>query len=132
MQSCSYHISPRDSPGNSWWGCAARFSKSWPYFRPKNIIFHTLPFSDLEVITKRNITCLHKTEIMSSLVRLKLQQKKAISNFMLHFLSYSFELKRRTRWYTTVVPLLTVPDSRPKWAKSIPVSRQKRRKNPTL
>ena len=35
--------SPRggDIPGNSWWGCAARFSKSWPYFRPKNIIFHT-------------------------------------------------------------------------------------------
>ena len=21
--------------------CAARFSKSWPYFRPKNVIFHT-------------------------------------------------------------------------------------------
>ena len=27
--------------GNSWWGYAARFSKSWPYFRPKNVIFHT-------------------------------------------------------------------------------------------
>ena len=26
----------------SWWGCAARLSKSWPYFRPKNVIFHTL------------------------------------------------------------------------------------------
>ena len=23
------------TPGNSWWGCAARFSKSWPDFRPK-------------------------------------------------------------------------------------------------
>ena len=34
------------------------------------------PFSDPEVVTKRNITCLHKTEIMSSLVRLKLQQQK--------------------------------------------------------
>ena len=22
-------------------GYAARFSKSWPYFRPKNVIFHT-------------------------------------------------------------------------------------------
>ena len=30
------------TPGNSWWGCAARFSKSWNYFRPKNVIFHTL------------------------------------------------------------------------------------------
>ena len=28
--------------GNTWWGCAARFSKSWPYFRPKHVIFHTL------------------------------------------------------------------------------------------
>ena len=27
--------------GNSWWGCAAQFSESWPYFRPKNLIFHT-------------------------------------------------------------------------------------------
>ena len=27
---------------NSWWKCAATwFSKSWPSFRPKNIIFHT-------------------------------------------------------------------------------------------
>ena len=25
----------------SWWGCAARVSKSWPYFRPKNVILHT-------------------------------------------------------------------------------------------
>ena len=33
---------PRGStPGNSWWGCAARFFKSWPDFRPKNIIIHT-------------------------------------------------------------------------------------------
>ena len=27
--------------GNSWWGCGARFSESWPYCRPKNVIFHT-------------------------------------------------------------------------------------------
>ena len=33
-------IAPRGGE-NSWWGCAARFSKSWPYFRPKNVIFHT-------------------------------------------------------------------------------------------
>ena len=30
------------TPKNSWWKCAATwFSKSWAYFRPKNIIFHT-------------------------------------------------------------------------------------------
>ena len=27
--------------GNLWWGCAARLSKSWSYFRPKKVIFHT-------------------------------------------------------------------------------------------
>ena len=31
----------KGTPGNSWWGCATQFSKSWPYFRPKNEIFHT-------------------------------------------------------------------------------------------
>ena len=29
------------TPGNSWWGCAAWFSKSWPDSRPKNVIFRT-------------------------------------------------------------------------------------------
>ena len=30
------------TPKNSWWKCAANWlSKSWTYFRPKNIIFHT-------------------------------------------------------------------------------------------
>ena len=41
------------------------------------------PFSDLEVVTKLNITCLHKTKIMPSLLRLKSQQRdllKSISN----------------------------------------------------
>ena len=54
------------------------------------------PFSDLEVVTKRNITCLHKTEIMSSLERLKRQQKyflKSISNshITLSFPSFRIE-----------------------------------------
>jgi len=29
------------SPTNSSWGCAAPFFKSWPDFRPKNVIFYT-------------------------------------------------------------------------------------------
>ena len=33
-------FSRRGTSGNSWWGCAAQFSKSWPYFRRKNVIFH--------------------------------------------------------------------------------------------
>ena len=36
-------------------------------FRQKKIHFPH-PFSDLEVVTKSNITCLHKTEVMSSLL----------------------------------------------------------------
>ena len=32
---------PGVAPKNSWWGCAARFSKLWPYFTAKNVIFHT-------------------------------------------------------------------------------------------
>ena len=29
------------TPGNSWWGCAAQFSKYCPDFRPKSVIFNT-------------------------------------------------------------------------------------------
>ena len=34
---------PGDTFGNSWWGCAVavRLSNLTPYFRPKNVIFHT-------------------------------------------------------------------------------------------
>ena len=34
---------PGGTPGNDWWGCAALFSKSLPYFRPKNFIFPSSP-----------------------------------------------------------------------------------------
>ena len=33
--------------------------------------------------------------------------------------------------YTLLIPSKTIPDSRPKWAKSIPVFRQKQHKHPT-
>ena len=39
---CHHHNPPGGgTPGNSWWGCAAWFPKSWPYFRPRNVIFQT-------------------------------------------------------------------------------------------
>ena len=41
-------------------------------------------------------------------------------------------MKRQIRSYTPVVPLKTIPGSRPKWAKSIPAFRPKRRRNHTL
>ena len=31
-------IIPGDTPGNSWWGCAARFSKSCPDFTAENVL----------------------------------------------------------------------------------------------
>ena len=63
-------VFPGGTPRNSRWGYAARFSKSWSSFRPKNVIFHT-----------RFQTCLW--EIMSSLLRLNANKQdflKSISN----------------------------------------------------
>ena len=36
-----YKVIPGSTSRNSWLGCAALFSKSWPYFRPKSVIFLT-------------------------------------------------------------------------------------------
>ena len=47
------------------------------------------------------------------------------------FLSYSFGIETINTFINSLVPSKTIPDSRPKWAKSIPVLRPKRRKNPT-
>ena len=72
------------TPWKSWWGYAARSSKSGHYFRPKNVIFvtrfQTWPLKSIPVFRpgvshKTQHTCLHRTEIMSSLVRLECQQK---------------------------------------------------------
>ena len=78
-------IVPGGTPGNSCWWCAARFSKSWSYFRPKNVIFHTCfqtwPLKSLPVFRpgggdKRQQ---HKAEIMPSLLRLIIKRNKEIS-----------------------------------------------------
>ena len=60
--------------------------------------------------------------------------KKKWRHFEFAYFSFfltHLELKRKLRSYTSVVPSKTIPDSRPKWAKCIPVFRPKRRKNPT-
>ena len=63
-------------------GCAAQLFESWPNFRPQNVILPH-PFSELEVVTKRNIRVyIERNYIMSSLLRLERQQKD-------FFLSYS-------------------------------------------
>ena len=47
------------------------------------------------------------------------------------FLAYSFGIDTINTFVHSVVPSKTIPDSRPIWAKCIPVFRPKRRKNPT-
>ena len=61
---------------------------------------------------------------------------KKILQIHFEFAYFSFfltnlQLKRWIRSYTPVIPSKTISDSRPKWAKCIPVFRPKRRKNPT-
>ena len=67
-------------------GCAARFSKSWPYFRPKNVIFpirfQIWPLKSIPVFRP-----------LSSLLRLGHKQKISSNAFRVClslFLSYSF------------------------------------------
>ena len=97
----------------------------------RSTLFHTNlkchfphPFSDLEEITKRNMFT--KTEIISSLLRLKRRQKDFLK-FILNshtscgVISYSSGTIRQICSYATVVP-----------SKTIPVFRPKRRKNHTL
>ena len=74
------------TPRNIWWGCAARFSKSWPYFRPKNVIFpirfQIWPLKSIPVFRP-----------LSSLLRLGHKQKISSNAFRVClslFLSYSF------------------------------------------
>ena len=83
------------TPGNSWWGCAARFSKSWPYFRPKHAISHacfqTRPLKSIPVFRPGLYT-----EIMLSLLRLERKQKISSNPFQIRillFLSYSFGIE---------------------------------------
>ena len=72
-------------------------------------------------------------EIMLSLLRLERKQK--IIQFQIRiflFLSNSFGIETINTFTHSLVPSKTIPDSRPKWARSIPVSRPINvAKNPT-
>jgi len=100
------------NPVNSWWGweCATRFSKSWPYFRPKNVIFHT-----------RFQTCLlGRNYVIIPYIRA--QTKKFFKLIFLElkrtFIHSRRYLENHTRFQT-------------KMGKCIPVFWAKRRANPT-
>ena len=71
---------------------------------------------------------------MLSLLRLERKQKNYSNPFRIRiflFLSYSFGIETINTFILSCSSPKTIPDSRPKWAKFIPVFRQKRRKNPT-
>ena len=77
------------TPGNSWWRCATKFSKSWSYFRWKNVIFHTRPLKSIPVFRPGLWA-----EIMLSLLRLERKQTSnpfQICIFL--FLYYSFGIE---------------------------------------
>ena len=80
-------IAPRggSTTGNSWWGCAAQFSKSWPYFRPKSVIFHT---RFLTWPLGRNYVIISKLERKQKI--LQIHYELAYFSF---FLSYSFAIE---------------------------------------
>ena len=77
------------------------------------------PFSDLEEVIKRNITCLHKTAVIIAEIR---TSTKRFLKIHLEFAYYTcllihLDLKLRTRSCKTVVPS-TTPVFRPKWLKN--------------
>ena len=127
MKTNNTHTGGRGSSGNSWWWCGTRFSKSWPYFRPKNVILHTR-FQTWPLGRNYVIITLNANQNI-----FQIHFEFAHLSF-LSFFSIYLELKRLKRWirsYTHIVPSKTIPDSRPKWAKCIFLFKPKRRKNPT-
>ena len=101
-------------PGNSWWGCAARFSKSTPYFRPKNVNNHTR----FQAWPLRNYVIISSIKTGTIKRCIKIHFEVAYFSFFLTHL----ELKRWIRPYPPVVPSKIIPDSRPNWANSVPKS----------
>ena len=76
-------------------GVPARFSKSRPDFRPKNVIFHTRfqtrPLKSIPVFRPGL-----QVEIMLSLLRLERKQNNSSNSFLIRiffFLSYSFGIQ---------------------------------------
>ena len=70
--------------------CGKRYAVRINYhFRPKKMLC-SAPVFRLEIVTKRKINCLHKTEIMSSLLRLKPQQKYFFKSVSYWHITVSF------------------------------------------
>ena len=116
-------------------GVAACFLKSSPNFRPKNVIFHTRfqtrPLKSMSVFRPGLLIGTNYVIITWPLERKQkiIQMHFEFACFL--FLSYSFGNETLNTFTHSVVPSKTIPDSRPKTAKCIPIFRPKRRKNAT-
>ena len=96
------------------------FSYSWPYFRPKYLIFYTRFQLRPTKSTPRSRAGLE--EILLSSLRFRAQTKRFLK-IHLEFAYYLFflihlELKWQLRSYTPVGPSKIITDSRPKWGNS--------------
>ena len=119
-----------DTLGNSWRGMCQPAPQILTLFQTKkvSVIFHTCfqtwPLKSVPILRHGLY------EIMSSLLRLEQQQKKiSYNSFRIHiqsvflFLSYLFGIETiNTFVKAPVVPLKSITDCRPKWAKSVPQS----------
>ena len=107
------------TPGNSWRGCA------WPYFRPKNDIFHTCfqtrPLKSIPVFRPDLLA-----EIMSSLLRLERKQKISSNAFRIRLFPlcyYSFGIEMINTFIHSRSSLENYTRCHTKMEKSIPVFR---------
>ena len=127
------------TPGNACWGCAARFSISWPYFRQKNVIFRTRfqtwPLKSIPVFRsggdhKTQHKHWHETVTMSS------SATKTFLKIHFEFAYYTFFLIQLEFWNDEHIDtppqflrkLYPIPDQ--KWAKCIPVFQTKTEQKP--
>ena len=112
-----------NSPGNFFVGVCCLVLQTLFLFQTKKCKLPH-PFSDLEVVTK-HYSHVHKDKSCHFLPRLACQQKDFLKiHFKFAYYSFSF-IHFGVHSYTTVVPLKTLPDSTPKWTKSIHVFRPK-------
>ena len=103
---------PGGAPRNFWWVVTPGSQKNLAPFQTKKCHFHTR----FQIWRRsQNATYMFTwTEIITSLLRLECQQIRILWVYFLLIWNQS----------------KTIPDSRPKWAKSIPVFKPKRRKKP--
>ena len=116
------HVSPGVTPGNSSpVGIYRPVPQILTRFQTKKCNFPH-PFSDLAF---RQELCYHYLSVRA-------QTKNYSNPFRIRiflFLAYSFGVETINTFILSVVPSKTIPDSRPKRAKCIPVFRPKQRKN---